>query len=156
MKRFVAIMSFALAVSLQAAASPELAGEWGQKAARLHQQTVAMRAGAPAPDGFEDELARFSVTSARLASWIDSQEGPADLGCIFRGMAGEAEAQLVALESGGRAGALDRLIAMFSDAELVSAAAIRAVSRDDQTGADAPGTCPAHPFRRDQYFTEQP
>ncbi len=156
MKRVVAIISLAFAVAMPASASPELASDWGKKAAELYDQTVAIREGERAPARYNDELARFSVTASRLARWIDAEGGPADLGCIFRGMADESEAQLGALESGRKDVAIDRLTLMFSDAELISAASIRAVTRNARGADDMTGSCPARPMSRDQYFTDHP
>ena len=162
MKRCLAIIAILAWPMLTASASPELAADWGRRAAGLYDVTVAMREGAPGRDSYREELARFSVASSRLAGWIDDESGPGDLACIFRGMAQEAETQLHALEAGDVAEALERLTLMFSDAEMVSAAAIRAMRRDhaparDDAGSDAAAaTCPSRPLGQSQYFTEQP
>lgn len=158
MKRLAVVIAVLSYCAQSAAASPELAEAWGEKAAELYQTALALREGAEQTAGFEAEIARFSVTASRLAGWIDDENGPADLGCIFRGMAAEAESQLEALDAGKTEDALERLTPMFSDAELVSAAAIQAVGRDTvDNGAEAgAGTCHARPMARRQYFTEQP
>lgn len=156
MKRLAIILLLSSVGALPAGASPELASAWGEKAAELYDQTISIRDGAPVSDRFTDELARFSVTASRLASWIDSENGPSDLGCIFRGMAGESETQLDALETGNRANALQRLTLMFSDAELVSAASIQAIRRDAPDAGKQSASCAARPLSHDQYFTDLP
>lgn len=158
MKRLAVIIALLSYCAQPAAASPELAEAWGEKAGELYQTALALRDGAGETAGFEAEIARFSVTASRLAGWIDHEGGPADLGCIFRGMAAEAESQLEALDAGKTAVALERLTLMFSDAELVSAAAIQAVSRETQHVGAGAGveTCRTRPMARRQYFTEQP
>ncbi len=153
------VLGLALVVILIAApaqASPQLAGQWGEKAAQLYAETVHLRSGEAATSRYEDEIARFSTTSARLAEWIDAENGPEDLGCIFRGMAQEAETQLLALESDQRGQALERLTVMFSDAEMVAAAAIAADRNPREASPSQAGTCPARPLSRTQYLTEQP
>lgn len=139
MKRLLMILALA-ALPFSAAASPQLANEWGAKASELYGETVALIEASDegdaitVPDAYGTEIGRFAVMAGRLGSWIDGNDGPSDLGCIFRGMAQEGETQLTALDTAATAdethAALKRLATMFSDAEVIAAAASR-------SGADA-------------------
>ena len=89
----------------------------------------------------------------KLGTWSDTQAGAADFGCIFRGMAEEADKQLFELEIArtpkAKRAALSRLIAMFDDAQSIAAAASHAARRlaKEQGGsqvATAP-SCAANP-----------
>lgn len=141
MKRLIA--SFVLvALPFSAAASPELARDWGTKASTLYEDTVELlESDDSIPDSYETEIGRFALTAGRLGSWIDGSGGPSDLGCIFRGMAEEGETQLLALESAdtpdAREDSLTRLATMFSDAEAIAAAA--ALSADKGRPAELHG-----------------
>ena len=141
MKRLIASLILS-ALPFTAAASPELARDWGTKASALYEDTVELlESDASIPDSYETEIGRFALTAGRLGSWIDGSGGPTDLGCIFRGMAEEGETQLMALESaetpGGREDSLKRLASMFSDAEAIAAAA--ALSADKRRPIEAHG-----------------
>ena len=132
----------------------DLAREWGAKAGFLYEDTAAGLQGGALPPRYEDDLMRFAVTADRLGAWIDATGRPHDLGCIFRGMADEAELQLSQLQTPStRTAALRRLATMFNDAENIGLAASYA-----QSGAetDAPMSCPANPVAALQYLTEQP
>ena len=104
LKRLIVPIALA-ALALPAAASPELAESWGARAAALYTESVgyldtARTGEAPAlPDHYLIDLERFSATATRLGTWNDQVSGAKDLGCIFRGMAEEAEVQLTALEA---------------------------------------------------------
>ncbi len=145
MKRIL-LAVFALALPMSAAASPELATDWGIKASQLYGETVdlieAVEAGDnPAiPSDYETGIARFALAATNLGSWIDGNDGPSDLGCIFRGMAQEGEVQLDALETADNRqdmhASLKRLATMFSDAEIIAAAASASAGND--TPAKAP------------------
>lgn len=50
-------------------------------------------------DAFLIEVADFAIASARLSLDVENAGGPQDLRCIFRGMAGDAEARMVDLET---------------------------------------------------------
>ncbi|MCA8902617.1 MAG: hypothetical protein KDA53_15360 [Hyphomonas sp.] len=157
LKRLLAPLALA-ALALPASASPELAELWGVKAAGLYSDTVVLldeaRTGAaPAlEDGYIIDLERFAVTATRLGSWNDQVSGAKDLGCIFRGMAEEAEIQLGALEGArsvrDRESALRRLVTLFDDAQDISAAAAWAARHGGQlpnANDGAPAACPANP-----------
>lgn len=157
-KTLCAVLAFGVcAMAGPASASPDLSSEWGQASSELYEQTVAaMQAGA-VPDGFEAGTARFAVTATRLGDWAETSGAAADLACIFRGMAEEAEAQLDALDAGeAPEQALQRLAILFSDAEAIAAAAVHASrrSRGPDAARQVP-TCPASPSTA-QYLTEQP
>ena len=127
MKRLIASLVL-VALPFSAAASPDLARDWGTKASALYEDTIELlESDADIPDSYETEIGRFALTAGRLGSWIDGSGGPSDLGCIFRGMAEEGETQLMALESAetpdAREDSLKRLATMFSDAEAIAAAA---------------------------------
>ena len=157
MKRLIIAAAFAFAPV--ANASPELAEQFGVKAGGLYQETVAfanqLRSGGEAElsEAFAEDLAIFAGTALKLGSWSDAQAGASDFGCIFRGMAEEADVQLSELEgattTSQKSAALSRLIAMFDDAQAIAAAAAHAARRfgkekDGSFIAAAP-SCPANP-----------
>lgn len=139
-----------------AAASPELAEAWGVKASKLYSDTVelldaAKRGDAPAltPE-YVSDLERFSLTATRLGSWNDTAKGAADFGCIFRGMAQETELQLIEIEdaedAGERAPALQRLVRMLDDAQMIASAAAYSARHGKSAQTDqGPRACPANP-----------
>lgn len=155
---FVALM---LASSVTPAfASPELAEAWGVKASSLYGETVALLDAAKAgetpalTDDYVSELERFAVTAHRLGTWNDTVKGAGDFGCIFRGMSEEAELQLSTIETAvaasERAPALKRLVAMFDDAQIISAAAAHAARNGKSARTDdGPRACPANPAMMD-------
>ena len=99
MKRLITSLVLS-ALPFSAAASPDLARDWGTKASALYEDTIELlESDAVIPDTYETEIGRFTLTAGRLGSWIDGSGGPSDLGCIFRGMAEEGEADLFALAS---------------------------------------------------------
>jgi len=139
-----------------ASASPDLSEEWGQVASTLYEQTVETMRGAPLPDGYEADTARFAATAARLADWAEASGAAADFDCIFRGMTEEADVQLDALGTHADGEApLQRLAILFSDAEAIAAAAVHASRRPGTAGPGQAPTCPASPSTA-QYLTEQP
>ncbi|MEM9055141.1 MAG: hypothetical protein AAGB16_07435 [Pseudomonadota bacterium] len=122
-----------LALPVTAQASPEEAQIWGQDAAKLEIQTSQLikvidmgRKTAPSED-YILGLSRFGRSASNLAVWNDRESGPADLGCIFRGMATESETQTLSLLEQTDAlearDTLKRLESMFSDAQLIAKAA---------------------------------
>ncbi|MEZ5998596.1 MAG: hypothetical protein R3B98_07880 [Hyphomonas sp.] len=158
LKRLFAPVLLAALAALPAAASPELAEIWGAKAAALYSETTDLldtaRTGErPAlDDGYLIDLERFAMTATRLGSWNDEVSGAKDLGCIFRGMAEEAEVQLNALEGAGSAtaseAALKRLVTLFDDAQEISVAAAWAARHGGalpNANDGVPAACPANP-----------
>ena len=137
MKRL--IIALALLGAPHAAASPELADQFGVKAKGLYQETVelanVLRSGdeSDLSDVYVSDLSVFAGTALKLGTWSDSQAGASDFGCIFRGMAEEVDVQLAELESAAspveKSAALSRLIAMFDDAQSIAAAASHAARR---------------------------
>ncbi|MEO0465941.1 MAG: hypothetical protein AAF216_05325 [Pseudomonadota bacterium] len=154
----VAIAAIFFAGSAQA--SPDLAQEWGYAASDLYVHTVHAIEGGDLPADFEDSLIRFAVNASRLGSWIEKSGGPADLGCIFRGMSEEAEIQLDAFTlDETRTPALRRLATLFYDAESVALAAVYAGARQDNPSmrrSATPISCVGSPNAALQYLTEQP
>ena len=145
------------AVPTATADEAELARDWGAKAGQLYQETVAGLHGEDLSNRFEDDLARFAVTADRLGSWVDESSRSHDLGCIFRGMADEAELQMSLLEQPGRRGeALHRLATLFNDAENIGLAATYAEPETVPGAGAADMSCPANPEAALQYLTEQP
>ncbi len=152
MKRFL-ICLFCAALPLQAAASTDLARQWGAEASRLSLETseliFAVDRGEPMDltDRFTLDIYRFGRTSADLAHWVDSSSGPHDLGCIFRGMAAESEEQLLILDSEAalteQRESLRRLASMFSDAELIAVAAQRRAPMPGLASVKPTSTCSA-------------
>ncbi len=163
MKRLIIALSISFAPA--ANASPELAEQFGVKAGGLYQETVAfanlLRNGGDAElsDTYIDELAIFAGTALKLGSWSDAQAGASDFGCIFRGMAEEADVQITELESATssseKSAALSRLIAMFDDAQSIAAAAAHAARRfENEKGGNhmtAAPSCAANPADLEVY-----
>lgn len=90
-------------------------------------------------DAFLTDTAQFSADMRAMAAHIDATGGPADLPCIFRGMAEDADARRAALEA-DPANAEDyrQLARTFSHAVIIAA--------DVETeGPDTgfPPSCPA-------------
>ena len=157
MKRIaIAVAAF---IAPFAHASPELADQFGVKAQGLYIETVEVSGvllrdtEAELSEAYVDELAVFAGTALKLGQWSDSQAGASDFGCIFRGMAEEADRQLFELEIArtpkAKSAALKRLIAMFDDAQSIAAAASHAARRveSEKNGsyvAAAP-SCAANP-----------
>lgn len=158
MLKQIAVALAVCAFAGPALADEELAGEWGQEARELYEVTVDALQGEPLPETFDTALMRFSVNSTRLGAWIDERGGPSDLGCIFRGMAEEAELQLGVLERNqADEAALRRLATLFYDAEGIALAAIN--SERDSSGYNQLQhslSCPADPEIARQYLIEQP
>jgi hypothetical protein len=134
MKRLAA--SFALAVLLVSPASADtLASQVQAEASRLLLQVKSAESAAKAKPSVKpaqlapalvSDLQRFGLAASRLSIEIDQRGGPADLRCIFRGMAAEADAQIQAASSATtgsvQAKALSRLNLMLSDAVLIAPA----------------------------------
>ena len=146
-----------------ALASPDLAETWGAKAGDLYSSTLVMLDADNGNDLTDDYIVgveRFAVTATRLGTWNDDSHGPADFGCIFRGMAEEAELQLGALETAhsptDREAALKRLIGMFDDAQAISAAAAHAARYGVALPVtdSAPKMCAANPAFKDRLLSE--
>ncbi len=154
MKRILACLFFA-ALPLSANASPDLARQWGQEASRLSVETynyiyaLDMGQSAEIPESYALDVYRFGRTSSDLARWIESSNGPNDLGCIFRGMATESEDQLGALEAKpdllAHRSSLSRLSAMFADAEVIAIAAQRRSPTVGRVATTLKQTCAADP-----------
>lgn len=146
---------FLAVLPLSAHANSDLARQWGQEASRLSVETAnfiyALDVGETAEisDSFALDVYRFGRTSADLAKWIDTANGPNDLGCIFRGMASESEDQLIALDSKRdvlqRRESLRRLAAMFADAEMIAIAAQRRSPTTGRVATTLKSACAADP-----------
>ncbi|MEQ9315633.1 MAG: hypothetical protein RLN72_07260 [Henriciella sp.] len=152
MKRLILALA-AIALPFTASASQQLASDWGIKASGLYEDTVTLieaidTAGeTPIPHDYEVEIERFALAAGKLGSWIDGNDGPSDLGCIFRGMAEEGVVQLDALyEAGSPAdtrASLVRLATMFSDAEVIAVAAIHSSGHEAPAVSNiAAASCP--------------
>ena len=154
MKRLLACLFFAV-LPLSAHANTDLARQWGQEASRLSETTsefiyaLDMGQSADIPETFALDVYRFGRTSSDLARWIDSSNGPNDLGCIFRGMAAESEDQLMALETETglveHRASLRRLAGMFADAEVIAIAAQRRTPTAGRVATTLKQTCAADP-----------
>jgi len=94
---------------------------------------------ASADDSFLADTQRFSADMRAMAAHIDATGGPADLPCIFRGMADDADARRTALEADpAQADDYRQLARTFSHAVIIAA--------DVETeGPDTgfPPSCPA-------------
>jgi len=134
-----------------AAASPETAEDWGSRASTLYGQTTALLGGLNSNDNSDleadylDGLAQFSVIAGRLAVWVDTSGGAKDFGCIYRGIAEEAELQLDALETAkspaDAEAALTRIATMLDDAQSIAVASAYAARNGTNTAPS--GHCPA-------------
>lgn len=154
MIRLLACLFFA-ALPLSAQANTDLARQWGIEASRLSEETaqiihaVDMGETPEISEHLALDIYRFGRTSADLAKWIDSSNGPQDLGCIFRGMALESETQLGALEADfdllEQRSSLIRLSAMFADAEIIAIAAQRRTPSVGRVATTLKQTCAADP-----------
>ncbi|MDJ0920455.1 MAG: hypothetical protein QNI84_04965 [Henriciella sp.] len=152
MKRIVAALTLLL-LPLSAAASPELALQWGHKAGDLRIETSELihqvdTGEQPAFSAdYLYEIERFAMTASRLSHWVDQTGKAPDLGCIFRGMASEGELQLDALDTAlDRAqtrAALARLVSMFSDAEMIAVASSRRTYLTTARTVGQPESCAA-------------
>jgi len=153
MKRLFACLLLS-AMPMSANASPELAETWGARAALLYEDTTAMlslaRAGEPTlvDEVYIDEMITFASTATKLGSWSDSSGAAADFGCIFRGMAEEADVQLAEMEEAetkaDRVAALSRLTVMFDDAQTIAAAAAHAARSGAPVKGAEVGSCAAN------------
>ncbi|WP_300393713.1 hypothetical protein [Henriciella sp.] len=152
MKRLLVAIA-AAALPFTASASPELVGDWGAKASDLRDETASLiahidEAGtADIPDSYEIEILRFAAAAQQLGHWVDGNDGPSDLGCIFRGMAEEGEVQLDALSDAETPRttrqSLVRLATMFSDAEVIAVAATHSSSHEAPAVQTEIASCPA-------------
>jgi len=145
-----------------AAFADGLSKQVGAEAARLLVEVDAARKAAsarpplkPAPlaPALVTDLQRFGLSTSRLSLEIDANGGPADLRCIFRGMAEETGKQLtaasVATTGAQQAAALSRLSHMLSDAVEIAPAA-NAPAAQKQTAASAgPAAANSCPVVRD-------
>ncbi len=164
MRRLLFIAALALAATGVLHAAPSAAqppAGIATEAARLNVQVKAAQAEAarrpalkPSPlgAGLVSDLQVFGMSASRIALDISARGGPQDLGCIFRGMAGETDAQLSAIANAStgaqQAAALDRLSRMLRDAEEIAPAAAKAMAAEKAIAANSGGTaataiCPA-------------
>ena len=148
MKRFTLLLTFALMATAPANADT-LADQVGVSSA---QTSATARPGAkpqPLAPTLLTDLRRFGLAASRLSSEIDQRGGPADLRCIFRGMAEETGKQLTATNAAAtgaeQARALGRLTHMLKDAvEIAPAVGGNATAASSSRAAAA--QCPAAPF----------
>lgn len=134
MKRLALSLALALLLALPASAHT-LASQVQAEASRLLLQVKSAESAAkakpsapptPLAPALVTDLQRFGLATSRLSIEIDQRGGPADLRCILRGMAAEADAQLQAASSAAtgasQAKALSRINHMLSDAALIAPA----------------------------------
>jgi hypothetical protein len=150
--RTVILLFAALWLGQAAWASPDLARAWGEGAGALRNVLAGERAGlgrdaaAEAVPGPETrlQLMRFAGQADQLAHAIDRVAGPADLGCIFRGLSEEVGVQLDVLDDpqatpAQRGEALRRLEKAADDAVAVARAAeivlIKGAAAGDRSSA---------------------
>jgi hypothetical protein len=156
MKRLAILLSLAL-LAVTPAAADDLAKQVAIEAKRLLaqvtsvQNSAAARPGRPLPiaPALFTELQRFGLAASRLSSEIDQRGGPADLRCIFRGMAEETDKQLAAANTAAtgaeQSRALARLTHMLKDAaEIAPAANVQATAASSSRAAAL--QCPAVEF----------
>ena len=161
---FIAAMTLStLALAAPAYASPETAEDWGAQASDLYGTTTTLLQALNSPqnsdleDEYVDGLARFAIIAGRLAVWVDTSGGAKDFGCIYRGMAEEAELQLDALETASTKAdakaALTRIATMLDDAQTIAVASAHAARTGTNTAPA--GHCPASTIPLDTYLTGQ-
>lgn len=164
LKRFTSFLVSTLLITLTLAspaqASPETAEDWGIKASALYRATADLLSAVKdnrkidLPSDYTADLARFSVIAGRLAVWVDTSGGAKDFGCIYRGMAEEAEVQLDALEmavtQAQATAALTRLASLLDDAQSIAVATVHAARTG--TSAAPSGHCPASTLALDTYL----
>ena len=157
MKRLAILLSLAL-LAVAPAKADTLATQVGAEAKRLltqvstAQSSAAARPGAkpqPIAPTLSADLQRFGLAASRLSSEIDQRGGPADLRCIFRGMAQETDKQLAAANTAAtgaeQSRALARLTHMLKDAvEIAPAVGGQATAASSSRAAAA--QCPAVQF----------
>jgi len=94
-------------------------------------------------DAFLVEVAAFAIASARLSLDIENGGGPQDLRCIFRGMAGDAEARMAGLETEQSGADLARVyreyVRLFTQASEIGPLAD---DPDVEEAQGVPPTCP--------------
>jgi hypothetical protein len=155
MKRILAALALALLLPSPAAAdtlAQQVQAEASRLLAEVRSAETAARARPSAKPAtlapaLVADLQRFGMAASRLSIQIDSAGGPADLRCIFRGMAGETDKQLNAAAEAAngtaQAAALSRLGHLLSDAALI-APAVEGAARPATKIATA--QCPAGEF----------
>ncbi|MFN3834991.1 MAG: hypothetical protein ACK4NO_03710 [Glycocaulis sp.] len=67
----------------------------------LQADAVALNGDGGTDEAFLARTAQFAGDARALANWIQANNGPVDLPCIFRGMAADVEARSSALASAG-------------------------------------------------------
>ena len=130
---FAALVLFA--APLAAHASPQLALEWGDKAAELHADTVDYIAAIDA--GYEpvisaayiSELERFAVTAQRLSTWLAASENGIELACLMADIAEESANEIIVLlstrDTRTQSDALHHLADILQQADYVARASVR-------------------------------
>jgi hypothetical protein len=157
MKRLAILLPLALWAAGTANADT-LAAQVAAEAKRLLAQVSTVQSSAAARPGARPQpitpalsaaLQRFGLAASRLSSEIDQRGGPADLRCIFRGMAEETGKQLTAaseaVTGAEQAAALDRLTHMLKDAVDI-APAVGANTTAASSSRAAAAQCPAVQF----------
>lgn len=157
MKRIAAIILLSLLTS-GAASADTLASQLKSEAQRLIPQVSAAETSARSRPNVKPtaiapvlstDLQRFGLAASRLSGEINQRGGPADLRCIFRGMAEETGKQLSAANAAAtgaeQAKALARLTHTLKDAvEIAPAVGGHATAASSSRVAAA--QCPAVQF----------
>ncbi len=159
----------ALSCLITALAAPALAEDgalsaayraMSENGAALQSRAEAVMAGDASKQDLEALLAHFSITAAKAGEAIDANNGPHDLGCIYRGMAADAKLQAGRLKHGAKAeDAMQTVAALGSDAVLVTPGTGAEQTEDPYAGL--PMSCPVEAgamtaAQLSAYFTEQP
>lgn len=119
-----------------------LKAEAETRAARAASRPAAPPERLDVEDPFLFELELFAADAMRLARSIDESGGAEDLRCIFRGMSGDAEAQIHRLESAENAGAQARAYREISRL-MGHALTIAPQALADDSASTAPPSCAA-------------
>ena len=154
-------LSSMLAFASSANATPEAAEDWGARAGSLYTITAQLLSSADTAHNTDLEaeyiegLTQFSTIAGRLTVWVDTTGGASDFGCIYRGMAEEAETQLIALETAHTTAdakaALTRIATLLDDAQSIAVTSAHAVRTGTTTATTS--HCPASALPLDSYLT---
>ncbi|WP_022699076.1 hypothetical protein [Euryhalocaulis caribicus] len=156
---------FAAAALLVFAAVPAWAGNdplnetyqsMSNAGAALRADAEAVQTGDSSAEALLTRLSDFAQTASAAGAAIDANEGPHDLGCIYRGMAADAALQADRLRGGEKDDAIETVRLLGDDAVLVTPET--EAETQDPTGMPM-GSCPVEKMSADQlsaYFTEQP
>lgn len=114
--------------------------ETAQARAAAFQASPAAPAEAPAPgDVLMSDLTEFALAARALSVEIEASGGPADLRCIFRGMSGDVEDRIAALDAAETRADMSRA---YTEIKRLAEQA-RRIAGDTALAAHTPAPCSA-------------